>query len=224
MLLKWRGSTIILETIFKLVALCSYRDCICFELQFIGSCKSTICYTVHPSMQLCSAQKWCMCLPWALWGSHSLFSLCPHWAAQIVTLLDKSQEQRSWGPLAVTFPCCIWCALGADVPTDASPAIPGLEERIWSFTSSTGIKATFTRSVLKSIWGKGRAGLNLFNMWSPEFFVLPYLSISPSLIALGIFATSSKLLTDFENPLAHSSLTGFKNHFVYKLLCFSSGI
>lgn len=71
-------STTILETIFKLISLCSYRDCICSELQLIGSHKSSICCIVHLSTQLFSAQKWCMCLPWALWGSHSLFSLCPH--------------------------------------------------------------------------------------------------------------------------------------------------
>lgn len=73
-----RESTVLLEMIFKLIS-CSYRDCICFELRLIGSRKSTICCIVHLSMQLFSAQKWCMCLPWALWGSHSLFSLCPHY-------------------------------------------------------------------------------------------------------------------------------------------------
>lgn len=71
-------STTILNMIFKLISLCSYRDCVCFELQLIGSCKSSICCTAHLSVQLFSAQKWCMCLPWALWGSHSLLSLCPH--------------------------------------------------------------------------------------------------------------------------------------------------
>lgn len=71
-------STIILETIFKLIS-CSYRDCICFEFQLIGSCKGTIWCIVHLSLQLFSAQKWCTCLPWALWESHALFSLCPHY-------------------------------------------------------------------------------------------------------------------------------------------------
>lgn len=128
--------TIILKMIFKLISLCSYRDCICFELQLIGSYKSSICCVVHLSVQLFSAQKWCMCLPWALWGSHSLLS-CVHavWAAQVFSLVDKSQV-----PLALTFPCCciLW-ALGADGLMDGSCAIPGLQERLWSLISSTYI-------------------------------------------------------------------------------------
>lgn len=133
-----RESTIILEMVFQLISLCSYRDCICFKLQLIGSHKSSICCIVHPCM-LFSAQKWCMCLPWALWGSHSPFSLCPHCLrcsnCYLCGQVSGAEVLRAIGPHLSLLHLV---SFGSRSIHGCFLSISGLEERIWSFISSTG--------------------------------------------------------------------------------------
>lgn len=116
---------------------CAHTE-ICFKLQLIGSHKSSICCIVHPCM-LFSAQKWCMCLPWALWGSHSPFSLCPHCLScsncYLCGQVSGAEVLRAIGPHLSLLHLV---SFGSRSINGCFLSISGLEERIWSFISSTG--------------------------------------------------------------------------------------